>query len=179
MGRREVARPVWGLYGSGARPYRLGHRKGGELAKFACNFAMARRLLLSRAMPRLAAKETTMMKRLMTSAAAALLIGLPALASEGGAEAAHDALTEGAPAAAEVNMPDEADGPNNDGQHQKVEEGQAGFQGEHGDDKDDKNEIHEAEGDHNHGGEAGSIETVGTADEGAGGKSGTNGEGNH
>ena len=51
-----------------------------------------------------------MMKRLMTTAAAALLIGLPALASEGGVEAAHDALSEGAPAAAEVNMPDEADG---------------------------------------------------------------------
>jgi hypothetical protein len=121
----------------------------------------------------LAAKETTMMKRLMITAAAALLIGLPALASEGGVEAAHDALSEGAPAAAEVNMPDETDGPNNDGQHQKAEEGQAGFQGEHEDG------IQEAEGDNNHGGEAGSVETVGTAAEGASGTSSTNVEGNH
>jgi hypothetical protein len=117
-----------------------------------------------------------MMKRLMTTAAAALLIGLPALASEGGAEAAHDALTEGAPAAAEVTMPDEADGQNNDGQHQKVEEGQAGLQGEHEDGEDG---IHEAGGDNNHGGEAGSVENVGTAAEGASGTSSTNVEGNH
>jgi hypothetical protein len=123
----------------------------------------------------LAAKETTMMKRLMTTAAAALLIGLPALASEGGAEAAHDALTEGAPAAAEVNMPDEADGPNNDGQHQTADESQAGFQGEHQDGQEGTNEQ---DGPNNHV-EAGSLETVGTAAEGASGTSSTNVEGNH
>jgi hypothetical protein len=112
---------------------------------------MARRLLFSRAKPQTAAKETTMMKRWMTAAAAALLIGLPALASEGGAEAAHDALTEGAPEAGEVALPDEADDQNHDGDHQNVQEGR--------DEHEDEADLHEADGDRDHAGEAGEVES--------------------
>ncbi len=120
-----------------------------------------------------------MMKRLMITAAAALLIGLPVLASEGGAGAARDALAEGAPAAAKVTMPDEAAGQTNDGQHQKVEEGQTGVQGEHGQEGTGQEGINEADGPNNHGGELGSVETVGAAAEGASGASSTNVERNH
>jgi hypothetical protein len=77
-------------------------------------------------------------------------------------------------AAAKVTMPDEAAGQTNDGQHQKVEEGQTGVQGKHGQEGTGQEGINEADGPNNHGGELGSVETVGAAAEGASGASSTN-----
>jgi hypothetical protein len=111
---------------------------------------MARPLLFSRAFAADGGKETTMKKRWMTAAAAALLIGLPALASEGGMEAAHDALTEGAPDAGEIALPDEADDQNNDGHHENVQESK--------DEHEDETDLHEADHDMDHAGEAGEVD---------------------